>query len=84
MSEKIKRGSFWINCIGHIYEVKRVDKNMVYAQGYSRQGTPNDHIEHASVKDFLSVSVPCAVAKIQYFDADGNLMYHTVEVLEEK
>lgn len=87
MPNKVKKGSFWIICCdARIYEIKRVDakRNMLWAQGYSRQGTPNDHIEHAPIDEFLGIATPCPVVKSEYFDEEGNLMYHTVEYLEVK
>ena len=86
MPNKVKKGSFWITCIGHVYEIKTVDtkRNMLWAQGYSRQGTPNDHIEHEYIDEFLEIAEPCAVTKTECFDSEGNLMYHTVEYLEVK
>lgn len=84
MAKQVKKGQFWITCIGEIAEIKDVFNGQITAQTYSRQGTPKEDYEKFPIKDLLEVAKPCSVVKSQYIDQKGNVMYTTVEYLEVK
>lgn len=53
MPNKIKVGQIWENFLGQTFEIKKIKGDMLYGVGRSRQGTPNNVIEHYTKKDLL-------------------------------
>lgn len=84
MAKKVRKGTYWISCVGEVFEVKSVYGGFVWGYGYSRSGRQNDEIEKVSVKDFLSVCSPCNVEKTIFIDKNGNKFWEECRYLEVK
>jgi len=75
MAKKVKKNTYWVSCVGEVFQVKNVYGGFVYGYGYSRRGTKNDELEKLSVKDFLSICKPCNVQRTLVVDKDGAVIH---------
>ena len=79
MAKKVKKNTYWVSCVGEVFQVKSVYGGYVWGYGYSRQGTKNDELEKLSIKDFLQVCEPCNVQLTRVIDKNGAVIHEECE-----
>lgn len=79
MAKKVKKNTYWVSCVGEVFQVKSVYGGYVWGYAYSRQGTKDEDLQKVTIKDFLQICKPCNVQLTRVIDKNGAVIREECE-----